>query len=75
MVSFGRPFTILYIRNLATRKISDILVGIGDLLRREISKIKFKPWGFYFTGYNNLSHILLGAFSLEGTSRNLYSIK
>ena len=38
IVSFGRPFTSC-LRNFATRKISDVLVRIGDLLREVIPKI------------------------------------
>ena len=41
IVSFGRPFT-LCLRNLATRRISDVLVRIGDLLREVIPKISHK---------------------------------
>jgi hypothetical protein len=41
MVSFDRPETIS-LRKLAKRRITDVLIGTGDLLRGEISKIRFK---------------------------------
>jgi len=39
IISFGRPETTS-LRKLAKRKISDVLIGTGDLLREVIPKIR-----------------------------------